>query len=128
MSEKPTVTLVLLLVGGTLIVLAGVIELLVSIELGILGSRVGVTRQLATLTFGVLPVLFGALVIVGAVVANSSELSRVRAGATLGLVFGTLSLLVMRGTGIYPRLLLAGLLLSVVGGIVGLVWKPSLHQ
>ncbi|MEM0066061.1 MAG: hypothetical protein QXK66_03930 [Sulfolobales archaeon] len=128
MSEKPTVTLVLLLVGGTLIVLAGVIELLVSIELGILGSRVGVTRQLATLTFGVLPVLFGALVIVGAVVANSSELSRVRAGATLGLVFGTLSLLVMRSTGIYPRLLLAGLLLSVVGGIVGLVWKPSLHQ
>ncbi|MEM4543189.1 MAG: hypothetical protein QW583_05030, partial [Sulfolobales archaeon] len=97
MSEKPTVTLVLLLVGGTLIVLAGVIGLLVSIELGILGSRVGVTYQLATLTFGVLPVLFGALVIVGAVVANSSELSRVRAGATLGLVFGTLSLLVMRG-------------------------------
>lgn len=68
---------------------------------------------------GILGMVFGILVIVGAMMVNSGEPGKVKTVSILGLVFGILSLFVAGG-GFF-----IGFILCLVGGVLGLTWKPE---
>lgn len=60
----------------------------------------------------------GVVMIVGSVIMNSENRSRIRTGAILVLVFTIIGAL-------YTLVGLIGFVLGVVGSIIGLVWKPT---
>jgi MFS family permease len=111
--SKPTAAFVLLLIGGVLIVIGGLVVVAAGglIPIPMIGGLVTI--------LGILGIVFGILVIVGAVMVNSGEPGKVKTGSILGLIFGILSLFVAGG-GFF-----IGFILCLVGGILGLTWKPE---
>jgi hypothetical protein len=67
---------------------------------------------------GVLGIIWGIIALIGAIVMNNSNKSRVRTGSILVLVFSILSWFGASGG------FVAGFLLGVIGAILGLMWKP----
>lgn len=121
MGEKPTAAFVLSLIGGIFILLAG---LVVALFLGILGAGISMIPGLgwlggAMVALSVLGLIFGILVIVGALMINSGVPSKVKTGSIIVLVFSILSLPTVGGG------MVIGFLLGLIGGILGLVWKPT---
>jgi hypothetical protein len=110
--SKPTAAFVLLLVGGVLIVVGGLVIVAAGglIPIPLIGGLVAI--------LGILGMVFGILVIVGAVMVNSGEPGKVKTGSILGLIFGILSL--VAGGGFF-----VGFILCLVGGVLGLTWKPE---
>jgi MFS family permease len=111
--SKPTAAFVLLLIGGILIVIGGFVVVAVGglIPIPLIGGLVAI--------LGILGIVCGVLVIVGAVMVNSGEPGKVKTGSILGLIFGILSLFVAVG-GFF-----IGFILCLVGGVLGLAWKPE---
>ncbi|MEM4155355.1 MAG: DUF6114 domain-containing protein [Archaeoglobaceae archaeon] len=68
---------------------------------------------------GIVGLVFGVLVIVGALMINSGEKGRVTTGSIIVLVFSILSLFVVGGG------FIIGFLLGLIGSIIGLAWKPT---
>lgn len=122
MSEKPTAAYVLSVIGGVLILLSG---LAVAVVFGILGAVVSIIPGAggigggAMILFGLLGLIFGILVIVGAVMMNSGVQSKVKTGSIIVLVFSILSLPTVGG-GFF-----IGFILGLIGSILGLTWKPA---
>lgn len=126
MSEKPTAAFALSLVGGILILIGGLAYAAIGAICGsmtgaILGPIVPQAAIMGAIIFiyMALGVIFGIIVIIGAVMINKAEPKSVRNGSILVLVFSILSL-VFSGGGF-----IIGFILGLVGGILGLVWKPS---
>ena len=122
MAEKPTAAFVLSLIGGILILLGGIFGAVIGIIGGAAMSIVPGFGWLSGLiiALGILGLIFGIIVILGAVMINSGERGKVRTGSILVLIFSILSLFV-GGTGGF----IIGFILSLIGSILGLTWKPS---
>lgn len=119
--EKPTAAFVLSLIAGILILLGGIYGAIVGI---IGGAIIGVIPGLGWLgglivALGFLGLIFGILVIVGAVMINSGERDKVKTGSIIVLIFSILSLF-PGGIGGF----VIGFILGLVGSILGLTWKP----
>ncbi|MEM2273193.1 MAG: DUF6114 domain-containing protein, partial [Candidatus Bathyarchaeia archaeon] len=65
-----------------------------------------------------LGVVFGIIVIIGAVMINKTEPTSVRNGSILVIIFSILSLIFSGGG------FVIGFILGLIGGILGLIWKP----
>lgn len=133
-EEKPTTAHILSLIGGILILIGGLTRTammgLLNWGMGSLGMMdgwmkgrgeymIGGRGFLPSMFFGIgiLSVVCGIIVIVGAVMLNSKPQGHSKWG-TLILVFSLLSLI---GAGGF----LAGLILGVVGGALAISWKPK---
>lgn len=120
MADRPTVAFVLSLLGGifTLILgsIAGAGFAAGFFGLGALSLRVAVG---AALIFLVVGVICGIMMIIGGVLQYSEEGSRVRTGSIIVLVFTLVGIpFTLFG-------LVVGGILSLVGAVIGLNWKPS---
>jgi len=122
LAEKPTAAFVLSLIGGIFILLGGIYGAIIGIIGGAAMSVIPGFEWLSGLIImlGILGLIFGIIVILGAVMINSGERGKVRTGSILVLIFSILSLFV-GGTGGF----VIGFILSLVGSILGLTWKPS---
>jgi len=120
--EKPTAAFILLLIGGIFIIIGGIFV----IALGgvIAGMELPAATSASGLVIGVgfLGLIFGILVVIGALMVNSGDPDKVKNGSIIGLIFGVLSLFVVGG-GFF-----IGFLLSLIDGILGLTWKPGKTQ
>lgn len=126
MDEKPTAAFVLsliaaILVIGTslmLVIFGGFLTSMVAETYGmLLGRRI----TFIVVVVGLVGLVLGALMLAGALMINSTSLSRVRTGSVIVLVCSILS--IFAGGGLF-----IGFILGLIGGILGLVWKPSTGQ
>ncbi len=134
-EEKPTAAFVLSLVAGVFILLGGGMMLMFgsfmgSYGFGMMGGYGGFGGMMGygrypfgvmSPVFGVIGVLgliFGAVVIIGAVMLNKKPAEHSTWGTVI-VVFSVLSIFgsAMGGFGV-------GLILGLIGGILGITWKP----
>ncbi|MBS7639876.1 MAG: zinc ribbon domain-containing protein [Candidatus Bathyarchaeia archaeon] len=126
MSEKPTAAFVLSLLGGIFILLGGVLYAVIGAYCGALIGALEPIAPGATwigawiFILMALGVIFGIIVIVGSIMIYQAEPNKVKIGSILVIVFSILSLFVAGYGGFF-----IGLILGLIGGILGLVWKPS---
>ncbi len=120
MAEKPTAAFVLSLIGAVFIIIGALGNLILA---SIIGSYIGFLDfgwfGGAIMVMAVLGMVWGILVLVGAIMINSADTNKVRIGAILVLVFSILS-----WVGAYGGLFI-GFLLGLIGSILALTWKPS---
>ena len=114
MNEKPTTAFILSLIGGIIVFFIG---FFVMIRRSIRGETVGLFGGAA----GLLGVVWGMLVIVGAVMLYF----RPQQHKTWGIIVLVFSLLSWIGSfgGLF-----VGFILGLIGGILGIAWKPSAIQ
>jgi hypothetical protein len=114
MAEKPTAAFILSLLGG-------IFYLLVGIGLAAISSVFAFVPMagLAIAAIAGIGLLSGILMIVGAVMMNTSNKSRVRTGSILVLVFTLVGAIFTAGGAVI------GFILALIGSILGLTWNPS---
>jgi vacuolar-type H+-ATPase subunit I/STV1 len=112
-EEKPTVAIVLSLIGGILILLFGMIMGIITI------INYGPGRGEIIIVLGLLGIIYGILVIIGASLICTGEIRKVRIGGVLVLLFSILSIFSPAFGGF-----IIGFILGFVGNILALVWKP----
>ncbi|MEM0062126.1 MAG: hypothetical protein QXT53_07630 [Ignisphaera sp.] len=125
MGERPTAALILSLIGGVLIALDGIRA---EIELAIKGIDVESIESLAPGLAGfirgvviviiALIIIIGIVIVIGALQIRSGMPKKVRTWSMIVLILSIISLFFGGG-------FVIGSILSLVGGILGLVWKPS---
>ncbi|MGC8975665.1 MAG: DUF4064 domain-containing protein [Thermoprotei archaeon] len=129
MSERPTAAFILTLISGILVLLS-VLLLFVAASLlsstssefpEILPYPVGLIGTWITI-IGVIGLVFSILILVGALMIYSGEPGKVKTGSILVLIFSILSLFTTGG-GFF-----IGFILGLIGGILGLTWKPPAKQ
>ena len=111
MGEKPTAAFVLSLIGGIFIILGGIF-------LAVLGAAVTFFFGGIGGIFGILGIIWGIIVIIGAVMLNSNTEQHTTWGVIV-LVFSIVSWFGALG-GFF-----IGFLLALIGGILGITWKPE---
>lgn len=111
-SSKP---FLLSLIGGILIIITGAILAFAgTLITAMIGSFPGAEGAMATLgAISYIPLVFGILVIVGAVLMKNPAKAKI--GAILVLIFSILSLLTIVGSGFF-----IGAILGIIGGALGL--------
>jgi hypothetical protein len=120
---RPIGAFALLLVGGILIVVSAGLYIFAKSEAEKLlppdwvPTIPGVAKALGDVAY-TLGLIWGILVIVGAMIVYTGEPESIQAGSVLGLIFGLLSLLTVGG-GFY-----IGFILSLVGAVLGLIRRP----
>ncbi len=111
-KTKPTAAFALTLLGGILIMLFGVLTfgmgILVSKFSGFMGMM-----MFGTGVSGVIGIVAGAVIIVGSLLLNTTDRERVEVWSIVVIVLSVVSLLNTGG-------FLAGFLLALIGGILGL--------
>ena len=130
-EEKPTGAFLLSLVAGVCILLgAGLVSMFRSrfmgvmnrygrneLGYGMMGRGLGMMGY-AVWIIGIVGLIFGAIVIISAYMLNSKPKEHTRWG-TLIVIFSVLSIFGSAGGfGV-------GLLLGIIGGILGITWKPT---
>jgi len=132
-KEKPAIAFALSLIGGIISLIGVIILMVFSIIFmrylfGPL-ERVFITEMIM---FSLPNLICAIVIIIGAIILNSSEKGRVLAGGILVLLFSILSILFLFTTGLLlflfllaPIVILLGIVLSLVGGILALTWKPE---
>lgn len=126
-NENPTIAFVLSLIGGILILVSGIMLLALGTFVGgmmgrfyggMMGGYPGVGGYFASMmaVLGVGGIICGIIVLIGAYLLNSNPASHATWGAFI-LVFSVLSL--FEGGGY-----IIGAILGIVGGILGITWKP----
>jgi hypothetical protein len=108
MEDKPTAAFIVSLIGGILVLLGGLVLALI-----------GTVIAFITFGFGLILwifVIFGVLIIIGALAMNSNPGSAKTWGIVI-LILGVISL--------FGGITAVGGLLAIIGGILALVWKPS---
>jgi len=110
---------ILILINAALLIYASAVAGEAVEELNITGMYPGIVEIVgATLfTMGIVGLVFAILVIIGSALVYSGVPGKVKAGSILGLVFGILSIII--GGGFF-----IGLILALIGGVLGLLWKP----
>ena len=132
-EEKPTAALILSLVGGVFILLGGGMMSMIGSYVGQYGfgmmggygswgGMMGPGFGMMGLAFGALGFLgliFGAIVIISAIMLNSKPEQHSTWGTVI-IIFSVLSVFgsAMGGFGI-------GLVLGLIGGILAITWKPT---
>jgi hypothetical protein len=115
MSEKPTAAFVLSLLGAIFYLIGGLgVAALASLALLIPFAGV------AIFAVGLVGLISGIIMIIGATMINSSDKGRVRTGSILVLVFLLVGAIFTIGG------LFIGFLLALIGSILGLTWSPSI--
>lgn len=115
--EKPTAAFILSLIGGVFILVGGVGYAYFGAICGGLVGMFAPGMGALIFLYMALGLICGIVVIIGAIMINSADPSKVKTGSILVLVFSIISLI--SGGGYY-----VGVILGIVGGILGLVWKP----
>jgi len=120
MMTKPNTAFAFLLIGGILILIQGTIYGLMIISAGIAIATIHGAGFFGGLlaVLGVILITFGIILIGAALMVNTGEPNKVRSGSIIGIIFGALS--IFFGGGFY-----IGFILSIIGGISGLTWKPE---
>ena len=120
-DEKLTAAFILSLLGGVIILIVGVVLSLIG---AIITGLLGVFNPRALPVFmsfgsilGFLGILYGIIIIVSAIKMYNQPENQL--WGILIVIFSVLSLF-GAGAGLY-----IGLLLGVIGGLLGLTWKPS---
>lgn len=113
MAEKPTAAFVLSIISGILILINGAIVIVA----GGLAEEILPGMGAIISAVGFVGLIFGILVLIGAVLMYSIDPGKVKIGAILVLIFSILS--IFTGGGFF-----IGFILGLIGGILGLVWKP----
>ena len=133
-QEKPTTAFILSLIGGIFILLGvGMMSMVGSYGFGgmmggfggyggMMGPGFGMMGGYGFGFLGILGLVFGLIVIISALMLNSKPEQHSTWG-TLIVVFSVLSIFgsAMGGFGI-------GLILGLIGGILGITWKPTQKQ
>lgn len=117
-EEKPTAAFVVSLIGGILILIAGLGYAALGAICGGLVGMFAPAVGAAVFLYMALGAICGILVIIGAIMINKAEPDKVKMGSILVLVFSIIS--IVSGGGFF-----IGMLLGIIGGILGLIWKPS---
>jgi hypothetical protein len=122
-KEKPTAAFVLSLIGGIFILLGTFFYIFlfyytVTIT-QFVGNKGDSYASLTLVVIGITGLTSSILVIVGANMINSGEVGKVRKGGILVLIFSIISLIPSYGG------LIIGFILSLIGGILALTWKPK---
>jgi len=121
MAEKPTTAFVLSLIGGVLILINAIMMFVGAVIFVTFAGAVPEAGALAgaiVVLYGLGGLVIGILVVVGAIMINSGKPGKVRAWSIVVIVLSIVSILIGGG-------FIVGLVLGVVGGILGLRWKPS---
>jgi hypothetical protein len=119
-AEKPTTAFVLSLIGGIIYLLTGLLVAAASTIIGSLASFADLGAIGATVAaVGVLGIVSGIVIIIGAVMMNSTQQSKVRTGAVIVLVLTIIGAIFTVGG------FVIGFILALIGSILGLTWKPS---
>ena len=118
-GDKPTAAFVLSLIAGVLIVICGLGYAVLGAICGSIASMSpgGGGAGAAIFIYMALGLISGVIVIAGAVMINKAEPDKVKKGSILVVVFSIVSL--VSGGGFY-----IGAVLGIIGGVLGLVWKP----
>src|SRR3989304_5926486 len=116
MADKPTAAFVLSLIGGIFILLVGLVIAVLGSILGSLIGGVGGTADIITI-YGIIGVVNGLLVMVFGILLYVKPQQHVAWGV-LVLVLSIASWFTTAG-GVF-----IGLILGLIGGILGIVWKP----
>lgn len=120
MGEKPTAAFALSLIAGIFIILGGLFYMVL---FGIIGGALDMFgfggMGYSLMLIGVLGLVWGIIVLIGAMMINSGEPSKVRTGSILVLIFSIISWFGAAG-GFF-----IGFLLGLIGAILGLTWKTS---
>ncbi len=134
-TEKPTAAFLLSLVGGIFILLGGgAMSMFGGFSgygfggygfRGMMGSQYpyyGMMGGFGFGLFGILGLIFGAIVIIGAFMLNSKPQEHATWGTVI-VIFSVLSVFgsMMGGFGV-------GLVLGLIGGILGITWKPPMAK
>ncbi len=132
-AERPTTAFVLSLVGGVFILLSGgVMSTIGSFGFGgmmgfggmggMMGPGFGMMGWTGFGLFGILGLIFGAIVVISAIMLNSKPQEHATWG-TLIVLFSVLSIFggAMGGFGV-------GLILGLIGGVLALTWNPAETQ
>jgi hypothetical protein len=123
MAEKPTAAFVLSLLGAIFIIIGGLIYAVIFSFVGGVLDFFGFGGLGAmAMIIGVLGIVWGILVLVGAIMMNSDDKGKVRTGAVLVLIFSILSWFGAAGG------LFIGFLLGLIGSILGLTWNPPRYE
>lgn len=119
-GDKPTAAFVLSLIGGVLIVICGLGYAVLGAICGSLASMApgGGGAGATIFIYMALGLISGVIVIAGAMMINKAEPDKVKKGSILVVVFSIVSL--VSGGGFY-----IGTILGIIGGVLGLVWKPA---
>jgi hypothetical protein len=131
--EKSSVAFVLSLIGGMLILLGEGMRLMIGLVwfpgpygFGMMGGFRGWGGMMGYGypgfgygLFGILDLIFGAIVVISAIMLNSKPYEHTTWGILIA-VFSVLSIFggVMGGFGI-------GLILGLIGGVLAVIWKPT---
>jgi len=126
--ERPTAAFLLSLLGGIFILVGGgAMSMFGPFGFGgmmggfrgMMGYRYGMMGGLGFGVFGILGLIFGAIVIISAFMLNSKPHEHSTWGTVI-VIFSVLSIFgsAMGGFGV-------GLILGIIGGILGITWKPS---
>ncbi len=120
-GEKPTAAMVLSIIGGLLIILAGAMYLAIAEfleELLLLsGETLDVDPVLWIQILGAIGIVIGIVIMVGGVMMYSRPAS----STVWGVIILVLSLVSIIATGGF----FIGLILGLIGGILGIVFKPA---
>ncbi len=132
-EERPTTAFVLSLVGGVFILLGGgMMSTIGSFGFGgmmgfggmggMMDPGFGMMGWTGFGLFGILGLIFGAIVVISAIMLNSKPQEHATWG-TLIVLFSVLSIFggAMGGFGV-------GLILGLIGGVLALTWKPTETQ
>jgi hypothetical protein len=112
-EEKPTAAFIVSLLAGIFILINGILIMIASAFIFVIPIA-GVFVAL----FGIGELIFGLIVMFGAIMMNSDDPSKVRTGGIIVLIFSIISIIAGGG-------FLIGLILGLIGGILALTWKPS---
>jgi len=122
-AEKPTAAFVLSLIGGIIYLLVGIVIAVIAAFLGALASFADMGAVgLGVAAVGAVGLVCGIIMIIGAVMMNSSERSRVRTGAILVLILTIVGAFFTIGG------FVIGFILALIGSILGLTWKPTVSM
>jgi len=91
---KPNTAFAFLLIGGILILIQGIIYGLIIISAGIAIATIHGAGFFGGLlaVLGVILIIFGIILIGGALMVNTGEPNKVRSGSVIGIIFGALSI------------------------------------
>jgi hypothetical protein len=112
MAEKPTAAIILSLIGGIFVLVVGSLVMMIN------GANTG------GFNLGLLGVIWGILIMIGAAMLYSRPQQHKTWGIIV-IILSFLSWFVLALTGIIG---IAGFMLGLIGGSLGIRWKPSVVQ
>ncbi len=124
MADKPTAAFVLSLIGGIFVLLGGVFQAFVGAVISGIGNTNGATGVpdigSTVAILGILGLVFGIIMILGGIMMYTKPASHTMWGVIV-LILSLISFATSSLGGFF-----VGFLLGLIGGILGLVFKPTM--